>query len=307
MTAARRFRAYGLNIESDFEVGEADTAVAADSGLAVRKATIAGAPFEGFRDYRTTPEGDLLSYRDVGRFLVRGPTAIDVDLEDGFDARLIGLPLLGPVMALLLHRRGLLVLHGSAVLVGDRAQVFLGDKGAGKSTTAAALVSSGCRLVSDDVVAIERDPAGGLGIRPGYPAMKLDAQMLARFESGACRVLPPDDGVYTAGKSRVRLAQPVPRDLVPLGAVHCLARGSRTRIEALPPERKLHALIRFSHHPRLGPAANTPAETADLFLRAAALAPEIEVDVMTVKHALGELGQLRPFLEQEDLHPRAVA
>lgn len=54
----------------------------------------------------------------------------------------------------ILPQRGLMVLHGSAVLLGDRAIALAGASGAGKSTTAAVLCSLGGRLICDDLCAI---------------------------------------------------------------------------------------------------------------------------------------------------------
>src|SRR5690606_16473868 len=105
----------------------------------------------------------------------------------------IGLPLFGPVMACLLHRQGLLVLHGSAVVIDGEAHAFLGDKGSGKSTTAAALIAAGLPLVADDVVALDRLEDGRLAVRAAFPAMKLDARMMAGFAGGACQVIEPDE------------------------------------------------------------------------------------------------------------------
>jgi hypothetical protein len=303
------FRAYGLTVNSDFQVLEAESIAPSKADLTIRRADVSGSAFrfDDFRNYQKTPEGDLLEFRDVGRFLVRNPSTIEIDIEPQFDRRLIGMPLLGPVLSLLLHRQGLLVLHGSAVMIDGEAHVFLGDKGSGKSTTAAALIAAGFPLVSDDVVAIERLPSGKLVVRPGYPAMKLDQSMFSSFPEGSYKVLAPNDGAYTAGKSRVRLTRPVPSGSVPLGKVHCLARGTCNAITPLSQAEKLHRLIRFSHYPRLGQAANVPAETARLFALSAAHAPHIDADILTVKHSLAEISKIGSFLRSEAADARVLA
>jgi len=80
--------------------------------------------------------------------------------------------LLGPVLGYILRRRGVVCLHASAVSVADRAAVFVGAEGAGKSTTAAALARAAHPLISDDVVALhERD--GRFWVRPAYPYLSL--------------------------------------------------------------------------------------------------------------------------------------
>ena len=68
------------------------------------------------------------------------------------------------------------MLHASAVNVNGCGVVFLGDKLAGKSTTAAAFVAAGHGLLTDDILAIDFDAPGGPMIRPGFSQLKLDEQ-----------------------------------------------------------------------------------------------------------------------------------
>lgn len=80
--------------------------------------------------------------------------------------------LLGPVLGLLLRLRGMTCLHASAVAFADRALVFVGSEGAGKSTTAALMARKGCAVISDDVVAlVERE--GSFYVHPAYPYLSL--------------------------------------------------------------------------------------------------------------------------------------
>lgn len=62
--------------------------------------------------------------------------------------------LVGPIMGLLLRLRGAVCLHASAVNITDRAVVFVGSEGAGKSTTAAAFAKQGFPVLCDDIVAL---------------------------------------------------------------------------------------------------------------------------------------------------------
>ena len=110
-------------------------------------------------------EADTVVWRRETRLRVTA-SEITVDTADDAFARQC---VLGPGLGVLLHRRGLLVLHGSAVDIGGRAVVLVGHKGAGKSTTAAALVARGHRLLTDDLVALD---AGGV-VLPGPTQMKL--------------------------------------------------------------------------------------------------------------------------------------
>lgn len=90
--------------------------------------------------------------------------------NDSFD--LIRLYILGTCMGLLLMRRGLIPLHGSAIVVHGRAYAFVGESGAGKSTLAAALIHRGYRLLSDDVIPLKNTDGGSI-IVPAYPQQKL--------------------------------------------------------------------------------------------------------------------------------------
>ncbi len=76
--------------------------------------------------------------------------------------------ILGPVMAILLHQRGFLVLHGSAVNINNFAIGFLGYGGIGKSTIAINLYKKGYPLITDDLLAVKFDEEGKPLIYPGY-------------------------------------------------------------------------------------------------------------------------------------------
>ena len=87
-------------------------------------------------------------------------------------------------LGLLLRLRGLLVLHGAAVLAGDSVDVWVGASGAGKTSTAIEACSSGALFVSDEVVTMrERD--GQFWVLPGVPWARLQAGAPARLLSQA--------------------------------------------------------------------------------------------------------------------------
>ena len=81
--------------------------------------------------------------------------------------------LVGIGMGLLLHRRGVLCLHGSALSIGGRTIALLGESGAGKSTAAAALVRGGAVLISDDIVALRKDGESFV-VEAGSTSVRLD-------------------------------------------------------------------------------------------------------------------------------------
>ena len=81
--------------------------------------------------------------------------------------------LLGTSFGALLMQRGILPLHGSAMVVNGRGVVFTGMSGAGKSSLLAAFRKKGYPFLTDDVVAVTVDTAGTAWIHPSYPQQKL--------------------------------------------------------------------------------------------------------------------------------------
>lgn len=196
--------------------------------------------------------------------------------------------LLGPVLGYILRLRGVVCLHASAVKMADVAVVIVGSEGAGKSTTAAALVQAGHPLISDDVVALfERE--GRFGVRPAYP-------YLALWPDSVNALFGSDDALprFSDQWGKRRFGQEVgtlifeSRD-VPLGAIYIL--GERRaepaqRIEALPAQTALLALVANSY------ATNT--------LDAEARAREFEF--LGRMSSLVKIRKLHPHPDRENLH-----
>lgn len=81
--------------------------------------------------------------------------------------------LLGPALVLALALRGLWSLHASAVMLNDRAIIFLGDSGRGKSTVAAYLSRDlSWRLVADDILPAKIESHEVI-VLPHFPQLKL--------------------------------------------------------------------------------------------------------------------------------------
>jgi hypothetical protein len=104
--------------------------------------------------------------------------------------------LLGPVLAFVLRLKGRVPLHASAVVVRDRALLFVGDAGAGKSTTAAAFATLGHAVLSDDIVAVMQT-ARGPAACPAYPRLSLWADSASALLGGPA--LPAYSETYDKG------------------------------------------------------------------------------------------------------------
>lgn len=118
--------------------------------------------------------------QDVARYRVTEGRLIEVDPLPEADAGDVRLWLLGTALGALMHQRGLLPLHVSALAFKGGAYAFCGDSGAGKSTLAAALHQQGLPLLTDDVgLAV---PEGErICFYPGFPRIKLWRDALEHF------------------------------------------------------------------------------------------------------------------------------
>lgn len=182
----RRFRMptysiYGLTVDSDVRVPFLEP-IRADAQIRIRRGAVAETPTADPDDGRTyrTPTGLYAAFSGVGTLHASGGETLVVDAAAGVAPRLLRQFVLGQGFRMLLHQRGYLVLHASAVVVDGHAVGFLGDSGQGKSTVAAACDAAGYPVVTDDVLAV--DPEAGT-VRPGVPAVKL-ARSTAEAISG---------------------------------------------------------------------------------------------------------------------------
>ena len=138
----------------------------------------AGTARVGARECRVrslaAPDGDFLEVSGAGAFAVR-PEGIEVDPEPGAGEAAVEEALLGPALALALARRGVFVLHASAVVLRHGVIGFLGESGAGKSTLARLLSEAGAALAADDLLPIGPDASA----LPHFPQLKLDPASMA--------------------------------------------------------------------------------------------------------------------------------
>jgi HPr Serine kinase C-terminal domain len=124
------------------------------------------------------PQDFWMEVPDGARIHVAGGSSIAIDPEPGASMDDIRAYLLGSAMGALLHQRGLLPLHASAVEIDGQAIAFCGASGAGKSSLALYLVRRGHRLLCDDICAI--DTASGVPtLWPGLINLKLWGESLA--------------------------------------------------------------------------------------------------------------------------------
>lgn len=248
-----RYRAFDLVVASELPLpglaatgsGKADIVVRLGEPVADL-----AMPEGSLTSFQVSGDDATLAWRGIGRVRISDAAEIVVEPCVGGDPVLLGLLLLGPVFGLLLHQRGALVLHGSAVRVGDRAVIFLGDKGAGKSTTAASLIARGHRLVTDDIAAIRFDGAGQPWMAPGIGQLKLYAAAASTVLGDAGDELPPV-GPGMAKRARDVGAAFAEAAIRP-ARIYMIEKGPEAAVSPMPMSDACLGLIRHSYIGRFG-------------------------------------------------------
>jgi hypothetical protein len=113
------------------------------------------------------------SIKDVAHYSISDGRTIVVEPAINAAARNVRLYLLGSAMGMVLHQRGILPLHATAVEIGGQAFAFMGESGAGKSTLAAWFYDRGHRIIADDVCAVRFDAEGAPVVSPGLSRLRL--------------------------------------------------------------------------------------------------------------------------------------
>jgi hypothetical protein len=169
------YHLFGLLVKSELPMPELITGLSAPN-VFIQFAKIAEKielPSVSGISYKNYPDKFLLKVEGIACFLVENGNRITIDRAEGGSDDEIRLFLLGSAFGALIHQRGILPLHGSAIVFNNQAIIFSGISGSGKSTLAAGFMKRGYMLLTDDVCVITLDKDGKPIAHPGYPQMKL--------------------------------------------------------------------------------------------------------------------------------------
>ncbi|MFT3966511.1 MAG: hypothetical protein QM690_11590 [Sphingobium sp.] len=289
--AAATYRAFGQVIESEIALPEL-TPCPATGAPDIRVVLSSGGALPSREDgvaARFREDGShFLAWPEVAAFRFRTPSLIEVEPYPGTPDTYLPFPLLGPIMALALHMKGLLTLHASAIELDGRAAIFVGDKLAGKSTTAAAFLRAGARLLTDDLLAIDLSAPEAPLILPAYGQLKLAEDAARAIPLRGAEPLPL---VYPAFEKRQhRLAGAFSHEGLPPERLYILQRGGEEPgITPLAGPQALAAIMRYSYITRFGKPAMPPQAEIRHLHACTALARFTRVAILHVPHDLERL------------------
>ncbi len=294
-----KYRAFGLTIGSDVQLDE--LAPQPDDNAPVDLRIVRshfgeiipplGNP--GRYDFRSA-EGVEMMWPGAASIRIKSPSLIEIQPFDDVPERFLAFPLLGPVMGWMLHMRGLFVLHASAVYKDGRSVAFLGDKGAGKSTTASAFLQRGWELQTDDLMAIDVPETGQPQVQPAFAQIKLNTDAPA-LDMPAVTSLPlVMDGF---AKRQYRLPH-LPQVSIPTGFIFVLERGgNKPAIEWLDTVDAIAPLFRYSYNVRFDAAPREQQDRGRQFRQAAQLANTTPIGRLRIPHARDRLGETVRLIE----------
>lgn len=291
-------QAFGLVFDSDLALPELEPALpAATADVRIRLRPIAEVPANKDKScYRYGTHDQYLYWPTVGAFLIRSASEIDIDPAPEASEGLLRLPLLGPVMALLLHMRERLVLHASAVSIGGRVVAFVGDKGAGKSTTTAAAIERGHQLFTDDLLALSF-PGGRPQATPGFPSVKLVSDCADRFAlKGADRLAAPVADFPKQVRRLMGAFASAPREI---DAIYVLDRQERCEVAAFNANDAMKMVMRFAYVPLFERKPWAAEEAKRHFSQCARLASSVHVARLITPNSLDRLDEVIQCVEDD--------
>ena len=294
------YRIAGLQVASEIELPGAIAAAQpprASADIVVRAGLVPDALEQASARGATWEiAGDRFLFRvpDVARFLLTGGREILFEAASGIESSDISIFLLGTVLGILLHQRGRIVLHASAVRVNGKAVLFCGPSGAGKSTLAAALAQRGFPLVADDFCAITVSEAGTVTVQPDGRNLKLWAQAIQKLDLAERR------GAPVRNRLQKYFVEPAAifTEPLPLGTVYALREARPPHNAGIERPNVVDAALilrRTAYRPLL---VNRMGQKADYFRAATAIANAAGIFRLTRAFNFASMPELVAQLER---------
>jgi len=202
--------------------------------------------------------------------------------------------LLSTILAYWQCRRGAVMLHASAVRVGDGAVGFIADSGMGKSTTSAYFISRSDEMFSDDLLTC-RVIDGIATAYSAFPSLRLDPAQVEHFFGGVHgieEVQPGDDKLrLDIGGSGV--GRYCGRAL-PLTRIYVLERVAEAeRPVEIQPLSWNESMLALAKHSFLARLTRAMKMTAEQLHATANIAARVSVKRLVIRNGYENLEQVR--------------
>jgi len=176
-SASYHYKVFGLHVSSDIILPEL---VSVDlPGMPEVTIRLGQAPdsfavdVDKFESYKAEKNKLLLHIPGVASYYVINGNNIVVEPAEKSEESSVRLFLMGTAFGALMMQRGILPIHGSAIIINGYCVIFTGISGAGKSILLTAFRKKGYYFLTDDVAAVTLDNEGIPWVHPAYPQQKL--------------------------------------------------------------------------------------------------------------------------------------
>lgn len=285
-------QAYGLTVASGIDLPELRALPGANrhwpADLEVRRGALDPTLPGGIRIDSYMQAGDrvcLYDFPAIGRFLVEDGVQIVVDqAAQALDCDMRAY-LFGSVFGTLLHQRGLVPLHLSAVRTPRGVWAFTGESGAGKSTMASMVHRrTGWPIVCDDVAVLRPDDAAPI-LYSGISRLKLWDDAAARLGRSTNEMV---RDVTRAGKFHLFAPEMFDDGPAALAALVYLNPGEHVELSSLAGIERFTGVIEAIYRPYLVGLFGDQATIARTCARVAN-----QIEVMKLRRPWTEEGLLR--------------
>ena len=175
---------YGLNIKSEVKIEEFENLPL------ISEKDIVRITYSQMDDYikNRLEEGkriELLKNKiwfhidNIATYCITNGNNIEIEVCENADMQLMKVYVMCSCLGFIMLQRDMVAIHGGVIEMDNKAVIFTGDRGAGKSTLTTALREKGYKFISDDVASIKIDKVPF--VMPGFPYQKLCESAMNNF------------------------------------------------------------------------------------------------------------------------------
>ena len=175
---------YGLKIKSEIEIKEfvkLDN-INDEDVVSISYGIMSDEIKEGIREGKRIELNDnkiWFHINDIATYCVSNGNKVEVELCDNADMKLMKIYVMCSCLGFIMLQKKMVAIHGGVIEIDNKAVIFTGDRGAGKSTLTTALREKGYKFISDDVAGIKIDKVPY--VMPGFPYQKLCESAMDKF------------------------------------------------------------------------------------------------------------------------------
>ena len=290
------YKVYGLNIKSSLELPELIPGNE-DYDIIIRFTDNNSALMDLSEEKYESSESSLSRstvpyyFDDELIFNVKGGKEIIINSKTSINKVFLRLLILSQGFGIILHQRGYIVLHGSAVKIDNQAIAFLGHSGIGKSTLTAALNERCFHLIADDVLAIKID-GDKYSVYPSFSRIKLYDDVIEhlKYYPNSYTKVHPEFQKYNFKTGNNFSIKPVP-----IKTIFILEKNEKNQIKLLKPQEKLIELAKNSY---LKPIFKKTDKSHNL-LQCTNLAKKTDIKKLEICHSFKKLNEIIKIIEND--------